>query len=141
MILKAPKVAFKRELCTDIFQIYQNKLCFIISAQRLTMTKIRINSRYSNFLNNTISWVDKITMLLRYMLLKDKIVQMNTGFKGPKLVLLKERLGTQVFLLLNEINLVRMGLSKCLLDPSLQLRFKDCFSQGSKFCKYMKISP
>ena len=39
------------------------------------------------------------------MLLKDKIVQMNTGFKGPKLVLLKERLGTQVFLLLNEINL------------------------------------
>ena len=81
LILKAPKVAFKRELCTDIFQIYQNKLCFIISAQRLTMTKIRINSRYSNFLNNTISWVDKITMLLRYMLLKDKIVQMNTGFK------------------------------------------------------------
>ena len=65
------------------------------------------------------------------MLLKDKIVQMNTGFKGPKLVLLKERLGTQVFLLLNEINLVRMGPSTCLLNPSLQFRFKDCFSQGS----------
>ena len=58
-----------------------------------------------NSLNNAFSLVEKRTKQRRSMLLKDKIVQMNTGFKGPKLVLLKERLGTQVFLLLNEINL------------------------------------
>ena len=56
-------------------------------------------------MNNAISLVEKRTKQRRSMLLKDKIVQMNTGFKGPKLVLLKERQGTQVFLLLNEINL------------------------------------
>ena len=56
------------------------------------------------------------------MLLKDKIVQMNTGFKVPKLVLLKERLGTQVFLLLNEINLVRMSPST-ILKINFQINF------------------